>query len=85
MLSIIGLSALFGCTFITSTGRSKRYGGDGGSETKEFSSKEGEMIVGLSREQDGFCPIIEKVEYQQEEPLGVEESKNTEWTTDNSF
>lgn len=71
-------NSLDSVTFITSTGRSKRYGGDGGSETKEFSSKEGEMIVGLSRKQDGFCPIIEKVEYQQEEPLGVEESKNTE-------
>ena len=73
-------NSLDSITFCTNKGRTKKYGGNGGSSTKEFISKEGEMIVGLTRKKEGFCPIIEKVEFaptHEQNYSGANESKTT--------
>ena len=68
--------------FHTNTGRSKKYGGDGGSFTQDFIVSENEMIVGLERSTN-FCgkiikvirsrKVIEKEDNNSND--GVEESK----------
>ena len=44
-------------TFHTNLGRSKKYGGDGGSKVGHFSvaSADTEMIVGVRRNESNFC------------------------------
>ena len=73
-------------TFYTNLGRSKKYGGDGGSKVGHFSvaSADTEMIVGVRRNESSFCGevtgiIVERIKERNssdgEDLSSVEESK----------
>jgi hypothetical protein len=56
-----GGDSLDSLTFFTNLGRSKTYGGDGGSVTTSFEAKDGEMITKVHRATGLFCPLIDGI------------------------